>query len=129
MKQLTQGEEQVMLILWELGGGLTKDVLERMPEPRVSYNTVSTTLRILVKKCVAQALPDGRNHRYIPLFTKTEYARFLLSHLMVHFCENSLKNLLELCVNGSLPLKDSGKKKKKDKKKKKKKGEKHPVVL
>jgi predicted transcriptional regulator len=125
MKHLTHAEEQAMLIVWQLGGGLTKDVLDRMPEPRVSYNTVSTTLRILVKKGVLEAVPEGRNHRYVPRFSKEEYARFLLDHLLTHFCDSSLQKLLEMCVGGSLPLPvaDKKKKKKKGKKKKSKKGE------
>ncbi|MCB0484049.1 MAG: BlaI/MecI/CopY family transcriptional regulator [Flavobacteriales bacterium] len=123
MQALTRAEEQLMLILWKLGSGLTQEVREELPEPRVTYNTVSSTLRILVKKGVLEAQPEARNHRYVPLFSKDDYARYLLGHLLENYCDNALQNLLALCVNGSLPLASPKKKKKKKSKKKKRKGE------
>ena len=50
MKELTRAEEQIMQILWDLEKGFVKDVLEKFPEPKPAYNTVSTICRILVKK-------------------------------------------------------------------------------
>jgi len=42
MKKLTNAEEEVMQILWDLGRGFVKDVIDRMPDPKPPYNTVST---------------------------------------------------------------------------------------
>ena len=50
MKQLTKAEEQVMHILWEIKKGFVKDMLEKMPNPKPAYNTVSTIVRILERK-------------------------------------------------------------------------------
>ena len=47
MKELTKAEEQIMQILWDLKKGFVKDILERLPDPKPAYNTVSTIVRIL----------------------------------------------------------------------------------
>ena len=50
IKELTKAEEQIMLILWEMGEALVKDVIEKMNEPKPAYNTVSTVIRVLETK-------------------------------------------------------------------------------
>ena len=50
MKRLTNAEEEVMHILWDLGKGFVKDVIDRMPDPKPPYNTVSTVIRVLEKE-------------------------------------------------------------------------------
>ena len=41
MKALTKAEEQIMHILWELDKAFVKDIIERLPDPKPAYNTVS----------------------------------------------------------------------------------------
>ena len=48
--QLTRSEEQVMQILWGLGEGLVKDILDKFDDPKPARNTVSTVVRILEKR-------------------------------------------------------------------------------
>lgn len=50
MQQLTRAEEQVMQVLWNLKKAYVKDIIEKLPEPKPAYNTVSTIIRILEKK-------------------------------------------------------------------------------
>ena len=50
MKNLTKAEEQIMQILWRLEKAFVNDILDRFPEPKPAYNTVSTIVRILEKK-------------------------------------------------------------------------------
>jgi predicted transcriptional regulator len=41
MKKLTQAEEQVMQVIWNLPeGGFLKDIIELLPEPKPHSNTV-----------------------------------------------------------------------------------------
>ncbi len=47
MKELTKAEEQIMQILWDLKKGFVKDILERLPDPKPAYNTVSTIVRLV----------------------------------------------------------------------------------
>ena len=50
IKELTKAEEQVMQILWALGEGMVKDIIEKMPGSKPAYNTVSTVVRVLEGK-------------------------------------------------------------------------------
>ncbi len=52
MKELTKAEEQIMQELWTLEKAFVNDILERLPDPKPAYNTVSTVVRILEKKKV-----------------------------------------------------------------------------
>jgi predicted transcriptional regulator len=50
MEQLTQTEERIMQIIWELKSAFVKDIIEQMPEPKPPYNTISSVVRLLEKK-------------------------------------------------------------------------------
>jgi len=73
MKELTKAEEQVMQYLWILEKGFLKDIVEQFPEPRPAYTTVSTVIRVLVKKGFIGFNAYGKIHEYYPLIGKEEY--------------------------------------------------------
>ena len=75
MKELTKAEEQIMQVLWRLEKGFVKDVIDRLPDPKPAYNTVSTIVRILEKKGFVAHNAYGKTHEYFPLISKTEYRR------------------------------------------------------
>ena len=72
--QLTKAEEQVMQILWDLGEGLVKDILDKFEEPKPARNTVSTVVRILEKKGFVGHKDYGKVFVYYPLVLKKEYS-------------------------------------------------------
>ena len=87
--QLTKAEEQVMQILWELGEGLVKDILDRFDEPKPARNTVSTVVRILEKKGFVAHKDYGKVFVYYPLIQKKEYSGKQLLGLMANYFNNS----------------------------------------
>ena len=87
--QLTRAEEQVMQILWEMGEGLVKDILDRFDEPRPARNTVSTVVRILEKKGFVGHKDYGKVFVYYPLVLKKEYSGKQLLGLMNNYFNNS----------------------------------------
>jgi predicted transcriptional regulator len=87
--QLTRSEEQVMQILWELGEGLVKDILEKFDEPKPARNTVSTVVRILEKKGFVGHKDYGKVFVYYPLVQKKEYSGKQLFGLMNNYFNNS----------------------------------------
>ncbi len=87
--QLTKAEEQVMQILWELGEGLVKDILDRFDEPKPARNTVSTVVRILEKKGFVGHKDYGKVFVYYPLILKKEYSGKQLFGLMNNYFNNS----------------------------------------
>jgi BlaI family transcriptional regulator, penicillinase repressor len=86
MKELTRAEEQVMQVLWSLGKGFVKDVVDALPDPKPAYNTVSTIVRILEKKGFVSHTAFGKSHEYFPLTSKDEYKKtFVKSFLKRYF--------------------------------------------
>lgn len=94
MKELTKAEDQVMQILWQIEKGFVKDIIERMPEPRPAYNTVSTIVRILESKGFVDHKAYGKTHEYFPLIPKEKYTRFYLNNLLKSYFNGSFQNLV-----------------------------------
>jgi BlaI family transcriptional regulator, penicillinase repressor len=94
MKELTKAEEQVMQVLWDLKAGFVKDILDKMPEPKPAYNTVSTIVRILEKKGFVGYKAFGKTHEYYPLINKDDYRSFSLRILMKGYFGGSIERLV-----------------------------------
>jgi BlaI family penicillinase repressor len=93
-RELTRAEEEVMQILWELGKGFVKDLVERYKEPRPAYNTVSTLIRILEQKGFVGHTVFGKTHEYYPLVSKDEYRRQFLNNMISDYFSGSFKQLV-----------------------------------
>jgi len=94
IKELTKAEEQIMQELWEMNGGFVKEVIERLPEPKPAYNTVSTIVRILETKGFVDHEAFGKSHRYIPIIQKEEYKKVVADKLLNGYFDNSPKHML-----------------------------------
>lgn len=94
MKELTKAEEEIMQILWKLGKGFVKDILEEMPEPKPAYNTVSTIVRILEKKSFVGYTAFGKSHEYFPLVAEDKYKSFFLKNFMSGYFGGSFEKLV-----------------------------------
>jgi len=94
LKELTKAEEQVMQILWDINKGFVKDVIERMPDPKPAYNTVSTIIRILEKKGFVSYHSFGKTHQYYPLIERDDYRSFFLKNMIGNYFGGSIKNLV-----------------------------------
>ena len=93
MKNLTKAEEQIMQILWRLEKTFVNDILDRFPEPKPAYNTISTIVRILEKKGYISHKAYGKTHEYFPLISKKEYTKIFLKGFMKSYFENSYQSL------------------------------------
>jgi BlaI family transcriptional regulator, penicillinase repressor len=94
IKELTKAEDQVMQILWRIGKGFVKDIIEEMPEPKPAYNTVSTIVRILETKGFVDHKAYGKTHEYFPLISKEKYTRFYLNTMIKGYFNGSFQNLV-----------------------------------
>ena len=94
MSILTKAEEQVMQILWDEEEGFVKELLQKFPEPRPAYNTVSTIIRILEKKGFVDHRSFGKSHQYYPLVSRDQYRNERFSSLMKNYFNNSMKQVL-----------------------------------
>lgn len=108
MNILTKAEEQVMQILWDEKEGFVKELLQKFPEPRPAYNTVSTIIRILEKKGFVDHKSFGKSHQYYPLVSREQYRTERFSYLMKDYFNNSMKQVLShFGSSGSLNLKEA----------------------
>lgn len=94
MIDLTKAEERIMQILWKLEKGFIKDILEEFPEPKPPYNTISTIIRVLVKKEIVSYNSYGGSHQYYPLISKEKYRKGQLNKLVSDYFNNSFKQIV-----------------------------------
>lgn len=94
MKELTKAEEQVMQLLWKLEKAFVKDIIEKMPNPKPAYNTVSTIIRILEKKGFVEHNAYGKTHQYYPLISRKEYTRGFMKNFMRNYFSGSFQEMV-----------------------------------
>ncbi|MDB5285880.1 MAG: transcriptional regulator [Mucilaginibacter sp.] len=99
LKELTKAEEQIMQILWQLNEAIVKDILEKIPEPKPAYNTVSTVVRVLEGKGFIDHKAYGNSHVYFPLITEDAYKKFTFDKLMNNYFDNSYKSLVSFIAD------------------------------
>ena len=85
---LTPREEEVMQMLWTWGPQFVRELLERYPDPRPHFNTVSTVIRNLEDKgfvdheVVAGSLSCRARQRGVPRpFARTDRERIFQQQL------------------------------------------------
>lgn len=82
-QSLTDTELELMHVLWKLGEANVKKVQSELePDRKLAYTSVSTILRILVKKGYCQIKSEGRNHIYQPTLKREEYEKASLSKIV-----------------------------------------------
>jgi len=92
MKELTKAEEQVMQYIWKLEKAFLKDIVEQFPDPKPAYTTISTVIRVLVKKEFVAYNTYSKVHEYFPLVSKTEYFRIHFKGFVKSFFNGSVSN-------------------------------------
>lgn len=88
-KTLTKAEEQVMQYLWEIERGFLKDIVEKFSDPRPAYTTVSTVIRVLVKKGFVGFKTYGKINEYYPKISKEAYFKSQLKPMVSNYFSGS----------------------------------------
>lgn len=94
MLTLTKAEEKIMKYLWELEKGFIKDIVAKYSDPKPPYNSVSTIVRVLVKKEIIGYNKFGGTYEYYPLISKDEYRKGQLGKLVKGYFNNSLSQVV-----------------------------------
>jgi predicted transcriptional regulator len=94
MKPLTQAEEEIMQILWQLEKAFVKEIVEEYDNPKPAYNTISTLIRIMEKKGFVGYEVFGKSHRYYPLIDKETYSKKHLNRFVDKYFSGSYKDLV-----------------------------------
>ena len=96
--ELTRAEEEIMQILWEIKKGFVKNMVERFPDPKPAYNTVSTIVRILENKGFVDHTAYGKTHEYFPLVAKDEYRKQYLNTMLNNYFGGSFRQLASFFI-------------------------------
>jgi predicted transcriptional regulator len=91
--KLTNAEEQVMKILWELEQGTVQQILEKFGLPKPARTTVATVLSILENKGFVEHTNAGKVNTYFPLMKKETYSKSQLSVIMKDYFDNSFASM------------------------------------
>lgn len=101
-KTLTRAEEQVMQYLWEIERGFLKDIVEKFPQPSPAYTTVSTVIRVLVKKGFIGFKTYGKINEYFPQISKTEYIQYRVRPMLSNYFKDSPASIASYFTNSKL---------------------------
>lgn len=99
MKELTKAEEQVMQFLWKLEKAFLKDIVDEFPEPKPAYTTISTVIRVLVKKEFIGYNTYGKVHEYYPLVEKQDYFGNHFKGVVKNFFNGSVSKFASFFTN------------------------------
>ena len=94
MKEITKAQEEILKVLWEINEGAVSDVLDKIPEPKPAYNTVSTVIKVLETKGYLSHKTYGKTYVYFPVIAKKDYAKHFLNGTLKGFFNNSLSNVV-----------------------------------
>ncbi|MFY7672320.1 BlaI/MecI/CopY family transcriptional regulator [Tenacibaculum sp. MEBiC06402] len=89
MNKLTKPEEQIMHYLWKLKKAFLKDIVDQFPEPKPAYTTISTVVRVLVKKKFIDYKTFGKTREYYPLVSKQKYFSEYMNDVIFSFFNGS----------------------------------------
>jgi len=86
---LTPREEELMQMLWDNGPQFVRELVERYPEPRPHFNTVSTVIRNLEEKGFVDHEAVGGAYRYRATVPKAEFRDRSLGQIVKGYFNNS----------------------------------------
>ena len=94
---LTKAEMQVMNALWDMpNGGCIHDIIEKYPEPKPAYTTISTFLKILLNKgFVDYRKFSGKTHTYYPLVSRIDYTNQVMRDVKDSFFGGSGSSMVK----------------------------------
>ena len=93
MNDLTKAEEQVMQCIWKLEKAFLKDIVKQFPAPKPAYTTISTVVRVLVRKEFLKYDSYGKIRQYYATISKEKYFNRHIKEVVSNFFSGSTNNL------------------------------------
>lgn len=95
---LTAKESEIMRMLWQNGPMFVRQMLERYPDPKPHFNTVSTTVRILEDKGYVAHEVVGGSFRYYAVAEMEQFRQRSFSDLVKRYFNNSYASAVSALV-------------------------------
>lgn len=94
MQSLTEQEVEAMQLLWANKGGFIKEILDLMPEPKIPYTTLASTVKNLEKKGYVKGEKMGNSYRYKILMSEEKYKKTFINRFVSDYFKDSYKDLV-----------------------------------
>jgi len=98
MEKLTPQEEDALQAVYISGEGNLKSFLENIPDPKLPYTTLASTIKNLEKKGYLTSRLVGNAYLYSPAITSEEYKKGFMKGVVKNYFDNSYKNLVNFFV-------------------------------
>ncbi len=98
IKELTVREEEVMNLFWEEGPLFVKQLVEKYPDPKPHFNTLSTYVRSLEEKGYLSHDAFGTTYRYFPVITEEQYRNGNLKNVVKKYFDNSYLHVVSSLI-------------------------------
>jgi predicted transcriptional regulator len=97
----TDGELEILRVLWEQGPSSLGDVCAELRRQRdVATTTVATMLRVMLDKGLVRRKGESRGHRWSAAVTRSAAARSLVGKLVDGIFDGSAQRLVAHLVEG-----------------------------
>lgn len=102
MKRLPEAEQELMMIIWDMEGPVTRvDIEERLDkEKMVVASTILTLLSRLEKRGFLKIEKQGKINLYYPLVKREEYLSAESKKILKNMFQNSLANFAAAAYDG-----------------------------
>ena len=100
MEKLTQKEEEIMQIFWDIEKGFVKDIIAKLQDDKIPYTTISSIVRILENKGFISHNTYGNTYEYYPIVSKSDYKQSIFPEFVTRYFDNSIKNVVSFLVEG-----------------------------
>ncbi|MES2274651.1 MAG: BlaI/MecI/CopY family transcriptional regulator [Bacteroidota bacterium] len=94
MEKLTIQEEEAMQAIWQSGGGIIKEFLDLINEPKPPYTTLASTVKNLERKGFLDSTKLGNTYRYHPTIAEADYKKRFMNGFVSDYFQNSYKELV-----------------------------------
>lgn len=97
-KKLSPKEEEIMGVIWEHGPMFVREIIERLPDPKPHFNTVSTFVRALEGKGWLTHEQFGNTFRYSALVPVDDYRDKTVKGVVKRFFSDSYLGFVSALV-------------------------------
>lgn len=94
MKRLTEKEDQIMQVIWQLEKAFIREIVAELPNPKPHYNTVATLVKILVKKDFLKSEKLGNTDQYSPKISLETYRKEDIKNIKKKYFGNSMPKMM-----------------------------------
>ena len=102
----TEGELEILQVLWDKGSATVRDVHEHIAQYKDSgYTTTLKLMQIMFEKGLVKRDDSNKTHIYEPIVSKEKTQQHLVGKLMNTLFDGSASQLVMRALGGSKPSK------------------------